>query len=169
MSCTSTAPRMNLQPSMWGPYAWMFLYTIALGYPNNPTQEDKDGVKDLIHSLTRLLPCEMCRHNLTTKLNGPIGARLDEATGCSESLVRYVYDLESAVAQTNGRSMKPFQEVVGGVMSNTYKQPQHMVRASTETTSSSPPNMTALWVLLPVSILLTFLVTWLVTKKKMKK
>ena len=108
----------------------------------------------------------MCRHNLTTKLNGAIGANLDEATGCSETLIRFVYDLESAVAQTNGRSMRPFKDVVGGVMSNTYKQP-HMVRATTTTTSSSP-NLTALWVLLPVSIILTFLVTWLVTKKKMK-
>ena len=170
MSCTSNAPRINIKPAMWGPYAWMFLYTVAFGYPNQPTQEDKASFKSLIHSLPNLLPCEMCRHNLTTKLNGDIGSQLDQAVMCSEKLVKFVYDLESAVAQKNGKPMKTFDEVVRGVMNNTYKQPPQVSRASNDTSDTTKnKQLTLLWILLPFAVVITFVVTWLTTKKVLKK
>lgn len=176
MSCTSSAPRLNLQPTMWGPYAWMFLYTMALGYPNTPSDMDKQAFKDFIYALPNLLPCEMCRHNLSTKLRGELGGnRLDDAVMCSEKLVRYVYDLESAVAQTTGKAMKPFPDVVRSVMSNSYKQASPMgggtiARASTDVNEDMKKRqMTLLWILLPVSVVATFLATWLTTKKIMRK
>jgi hypothetical protein len=158
---------------MWGPYAWMFLYTLALGYPNTPSESDKAAFKNFIHALPNLLPCEMCRHNLATKLSGELGgARMDDAVMCSEKLVRYVYDLESAVAQTTGKAMKPFPQVVRSVMSNTYKQapPPMSARASTEANEEAKKRqVTLLWILLPVAVLITFLATWLATKKILKR
>jgi hypothetical protein len=150
----------------------MFLYTVAFGYPNTPTEQDKESFKSLIHSLPDLLPCEMCRHNLSTKLDGDLGARLDDAVLCSEKLVRYVYDLEAAVAEKNGKPMKPFNEVVRGVMSNTYKQATttHVSRASNESAGGGGTSqLTLLWILLPVAVVVTLVVTWLTTKKILGK
>ena len=169
MACSSSAPRLNLQPSMWGPYAWMFLYTAAMGYPNTPSQQDKDAVKNLFASLTHLLPCELCRHNLTEKLNGPFGGtRLEDAVACSETLTRFVYDLEAAVAAKNGKPIASYDDVKRGVMTNTYKQ-----RAARANTLASPASldtndtksMTALWVLLPIAVAISILVTWGVTRR----
>ena len=30
-------------PEIWGPGAWLFLHTITLNYPTNPTFEDKEN------------------------------------------------------------------------------------------------------------------------------
>jgi len=148
----------------------MFLYTTAMGYPNNPTNEDKDAVKGLVNSMRNLLPCEKCRHNLTSKLNGPLGDQLEEATQCSEKLVRFVYDLESSVAEMNGKTMQSFENVVRGVMTNTYKQPPTAaVRSSITSSQANNANMTALWVLLPLGIVVASLVTWLVTRRVLLK
>ena len=28
-------------PNVWGPYGWKFIHYVTLGYPNNPSNEDK--------------------------------------------------------------------------------------------------------------------------------
>ena len=34
-----------MDPKIWGPSTWLFLHTITLNYPNNPTQQDIDNYK----------------------------------------------------------------------------------------------------------------------------
>ena len=38
-------------PEVWGPGAWLFLHTISLNYPTNPTYEDKENYKTFFTSL----------------------------------------------------------------------------------------------------------------------
>ena len=160
MACTSTAPRTNLLPKVWGKPAWMFLYTVALGYPNQPTPQDKEAGKRLILSLQELLPCDKCRVNFREKMNGELGARLDAAVQCSETFTRYVYDLEAAVATSTGGTVPSFETTRGRVMSNTY------VRPAAFASSASPPKdiSPALWVTLPSAVVATGVITWAVTK-----
>jgi hypothetical protein len=117
---TANAPRKNLLPNVWGKHAWMFLYTVALGYPNNPTQEEKTSAKNLLISLQHLLPCDKCRVNFRTKMNGEFGMRLDQAVQNSETFTHYIYDLESAVASTTGKVMPSYADTQAKLMSNTY-------------------------------------------------
>jgi len=155
MSCQSTAPRVNILPGVWGPQAWGFLYSIALGYPNTPTPAEKQSMKSFMVSMKDVLPCEKCRHNFTAKLDGAFGDRLEAAVACSESLVKYVYDLESAVAETNGKPVCNINDAIKGA-----------VQKNVPTTGT---NLVALWVLLPLGILLAVLATWLVTKNLANK
>jgi len=168
---------MNLKPEFWGPYAWMFLYTIALGYPNTPTEDDRESVKQLFGSFGSLLPCERCRHNFDAKMAGPLGGELEGATSCSETLVKFVYDLESAVAVTNGKTPAPMDTVISKVLSNQYVVPPRGAVASSDvvaggdggSSSSSSSSSPLLWALLPVGIVLASVVTWVVTYKVLKK
>ena len=139
----------------------MFLYTVAIGYPNNPSPHEKNSVKQLLYSLKDLLPCTMCRANFNTKMSGPLGERLDAAVECSETLVQYVYDLESAVAVTNNKTPPDKDVVMNRVMTNTYTP------ASTGVAQSK--DMTVLWVLLLVVVTsMATLITWSVTRKVAK-
>ena len=47
----------NLDPDIWGPPTWIFLHSLAFGYPKNPTKAVKYETKRLIESLKyNLLP-----------------------------------------------------------------------------------------------------------------
>lgn len=174
MSCTKTSPRMNLKPEFWGPYAWMFLYSVALGYPNTPTAQDRASIRQLFSSLGPILPCERCRLNYYEKMDGPLGRQLEAATDCSEKLVKFVYDLESAVAVKNGKTPEDMDTVIRRVMGDTYVKKSNNTSsavASTEEDVGGGKSMpTILWgVVLPIGIILACLVTWLVTYKVLRK
>lgn len=53
----------DYNPKLWGNSGWNFLEYIALGFPNNPTDEDKKQYKALFESLSYTLPCEECKEN----------------------------------------------------------------------------------------------------------
>ena len=53
----------SLQPQIWGPHGWKFIHYVSLGYPENPTINDKNFYKNFYYSLQDVLPCEKCRIN----------------------------------------------------------------------------------------------------------
>ena len=52
-----------MDPEIWGPNAWIFLHTITLNYPNNPTMYDKQNYKNFFVNLHSILPCDWCSKN----------------------------------------------------------------------------------------------------------
>jgi hypothetical protein len=38
-------------PDVWGPHGWKFIHYITLGYPTNPTQEDKTKYANFFNAL----------------------------------------------------------------------------------------------------------------------
>ena len=65
--------KINISPSIWGKHAWIFLHSIALSYPINPTDKEKNEYKDFYYSLRNVLPCETCATHFTQNIkNHPI-------------------------------------------------------------------------------------------------
>lgn len=120
MVCSSNGhpeQRRNLKPQVWGKHAWMFLYAVAMGYPNDPTPADRDAAKDMIESLQYLLPCHSCRQNFVNEMQeNPI----DEALDCSDSFTRYIFRLENIVSARTGGTVRTFDEAIGRVYSDAY-------------------------------------------------
>jgi hypothetical protein len=54
---------IGLTTSAWGPGAWLFLHSITLAYPENPTEQDKERIKAFFLTLGEVLPCRYCREN----------------------------------------------------------------------------------------------------------
>lgn len=54
--------------SIWGPPMWYTLHIISFMYPENPTKTEKDNYYAFFKSLKNILPCKMCRKNLTKNL-----------------------------------------------------------------------------------------------------
>ena len=52
-----------ITPNLWGPHGWKFMHYISLGYPINPTSEDKINYKNFYYSLQDILPCDKCAIN----------------------------------------------------------------------------------------------------------
>jgi len=59
----------NLTPNIWGPELWKSIHSIAYGFPDNPTDEEKAEAKKFISSLPDMLPCKFCQKHFKEKLN----------------------------------------------------------------------------------------------------
>lgn len=69
---------MNIPPAVWGPFFWNTLHLVALGYSANPTYVEKRAAKEFYESLTKLIPCPICREHYTAHLKEmPISSSLD--------------------------------------------------------------------------------------------
>jgi hypothetical protein len=53
----------SFNPELWGSSGWIFLQHVALSYPSNPTNEDKQNYKRFFLSLENILPCQSCSDN----------------------------------------------------------------------------------------------------------
>ena len=70
---------MKLPPSVWGPYFWLTIHTVALAYPKEPSYSDKKSAKEFFESLQFLLPCPLCREHLKDHLRkNPLTPHLDK-------------------------------------------------------------------------------------------
>ena len=49
-----------MNPKIWGPPGWIFLHSIAYGYPNDPTPDEKKAAINFFNSLGHMLPCKTC-------------------------------------------------------------------------------------------------------------
>lgn len=47
----------HINPKIWGPSSWETLYYIIYAYPVNPTDDDKQNMKEYINSYFKVLPC----------------------------------------------------------------------------------------------------------------
>ena len=52
-----------MDPEIWGPHAWIFLHSVTIAYPDNPSAQDKKNYKNFFYSLHNILPCQTCAHN----------------------------------------------------------------------------------------------------------
>ena len=60
---------MNLGPNIWGPHLWKALHMITMGYPNEPSEEDKKNYKSFFENLYLVIPCSICATNYKKHLN----------------------------------------------------------------------------------------------------
>ena len=165
MVCNSAAPRLNLKPYSWGNSSWLFLYSIALTYPNDPTPIERQAARDMLESLQYLLPCEKCRVNFSEKLNGWVGERIDgDALDCSENFMQLIHDLEASVAALNGKTIPSFNDTKRSLMAGKYLRQASAAAAASTSTSTTSGSNTALWITLPLAIAVAIVITWAITR-----
>lgn len=79
----------------WGPDGWRLLHSVARGYPDSPTNQDRLLYKAFYNSLKYILPCIYCRMSLTqytTEL--PL---TDNYLANSRELSRWIYLIHNKV------------------------------------------------------------------------
>lgn len=122
-------------PEVWGPWAWKFLHTITLDYPEYPTDSDRQSYYQYFHSLQYVLPCEKCRMNLKHHLNKyPLN---DEVLSSRNNLVKWGIDLHNVVNHYLGKPMLSYKQALNDI--------KHF---------SQPPRRYAHWIIIIVTVLI---------------
>ena len=159
--------RTNLKPSFWGPSAWKFLYTIAIGYPVDPSSDEKNAASNLLEGLHHLLPCANCRQNVTHELKS---SPYEDALSSKDKFVLYVYNLECSVAKRLGKTYVSYEKRLEQIYKGMPPRPSRATATTSTTTTTTKSGLaTGYWLLIILAVLVvSIVVTWGATYGHMK-
>lgn len=103
-----------MDPNIWGPGAWLYLHSITINYPNNPTELQKKLYKNFFINFSNTIPCVYCKHNFNIHLKKyPI----DNFLNNKKNLVKWLFNIHNL---TNLHLKKPIFSYKQFI--NKYKQ-----------------------------------------------
>ena len=104
-----------MDPTVWGPHAWIFLHSIALAYPSCPSKEDKDKIKNFFTDLENIIPCDKCRSNYKNHITKyPL---TDKILCSKENLVKWSIDIHNSVNKMLGKPELSYEEALNHLFS----------------------------------------------------
>lgn len=100
----------NINPSLWGPSGWKMMHYITLAYPDEPTKEDKENIKNFFMGVKNVLPCENCRIHFAMNLkNSPLN---DNVLSCRYNLINWLNDIHNEVNKRTGKKTYTYDELM---------------------------------------------------------
>ena len=107
---TTNQPLRPPPTTVWGPHGWRFLHYVSLGYPNNPSEEDKINYMNFYQMIKNVLPCSVCSRHYEENYNAmPL---TDEILSSKEKLVEWVITIHNIVNHSTGKRMLPLDEAL---------------------------------------------------------
>ncbi len=93
-----------MKTSIWGPSGWKFLHSIAFSYPDEPTKQQQQEVKNLFTALKYLLPCGDCCMNYSNEV-GEIPVE------SNDKLSRWLVDFHNSVNKRLGKPTYNYDQI----------------------------------------------------------
>jgi hypothetical protein len=94
-----------MSPLFWGFAGWFFIHAIALGYPNDPTDDHKRVYSAFFGLIPSILPCPICgKHFSENMAKNPI--RL----GSKMELFAWTVEMHNFVNESKGRKKLTVEE-----------------------------------------------------------
>tara|TARA_B110001469_G_C9638905_1_gene320888 strand:+ start:458 stop:877 length:420 start_codon:yes stop_codon:yes gene_type:complete len=138
-----------MNAEIWGPHAWMFLHSITLVYPHQPTTEEEQYYYNFFDNLQNILPCEICKSHYKQHL---IDYPLMDNLNSKDSLIRWLINVHNKINIMKGKPEWTYQEVIDHY-DKIYENPYIKLR-----------NNTGLWIFLLLIGL--FICIYYIKKKK---
>ena len=117
---TSKQQNNGMMTKVWGPPGWMFLHSIAFGYPIDPLQFDYNNklipgttsqrYSTMLSSIGHVLPCKYCRASYNQYVN-ELPLNKDVLKNRS-SLTRWLFDIHNKVNAKLGLKQYSFNDHV---------------------------------------------------------
>lgn len=105
-----------ITPDIWGPHAWKFLHYVTLGYPVNPTPEQKEEYKKFFMALSTVLPCSVCANHFAENYKKlPL---TDIILSDREKLVKWLIDIHNIVNAMKNKPVLSYEDAVKQINSN---------------------------------------------------
>lgn len=103
-----------MRPDIWGPPGWFFLHSITLNYPENPTFQDKNNIRNFFNNLSNVLPCDKCKYNYTIHLRERPLTDFDVSS--RNNLIKWLIDIHNLVNISNGKKKYTYDESIKKIM-----------------------------------------------------
>ena len=103
-------------PDVWGPHGWKFIHYITLGYPNNPTDDDKKKYYNFFHNLKFVIPCSICGAHFRENLEKtPI---TEDVLSNKQKLIEWGITMHNHVNQSIGKKTYTYEEGLKEILNN---------------------------------------------------
>ena len=98
-----------MNPKFWGPGAWIFLHSITMNYPKEPSDDDKQAYYNLFKNLENVIPCEKCAYNYSMNIQKyPV----EPALSSRDLLIRWLIKIHNEVNKETGKREYTYDEVI---------------------------------------------------------
>ena len=166
---------MQLGPTIWGPHLWKALHMISVGYPNEPSDEQKKNYRIFFENLYQVIPCSICSNNYKRHLKEL--QITDETMKNRQNLAKWVIDVHNIVNKEHGKTSMNPDDALLLIFNNFDNSHEHFSQTDSQTVPQTVPqhdlqykeesktskNSYALWALL---LILFILVSIAVVYKK---
>jgi hypothetical protein len=103
-------------PSVWGPHGWKFIHYTTLGYPENPTNNEKKNYKKFYELIKYTIPCFLCRENYINHLKKfPLN---DKVLSNRDNLIKWGIDMHNAVNYLHNKKIIPLNDAKDLIIQN---------------------------------------------------
>ena len=98
-----------MEPNIWGKHAWIFLHTVSMNYPDNPSNHDRKNYKDFFENLRYVLPCEVCKKHFSQHIHhNPI----ETALHSKRKLVEWLIEVHNQVNISLNKPTMTYDQVI---------------------------------------------------------
>lgn len=110
-----------ITPEVWGPHGWKFIHYVTLGYPENPTQAQKEKYKAFLVLFKDVLPCSLCANHYGENLQKlPL---TDEIMSSKENLIKWAIDIHNIVNESKNKPIIKYIDARKLIDTNTQCKP----------------------------------------------
>lgn len=102
----------NINPSLWGPHYWKVMHYITIAYPDNPTPQDKEDIKNFFMAMGKVLPCENCRIHYAMNIQKyPL---TNDILSSKYKIINWAKDIHNEVNIRTGKKPLSYEDVIEG-------------------------------------------------------
>jgi FAD-linked sulfhydryl oxidase len=99
-----------MDPKIWGKHTWIFLHSITLNYPDNPTDEEITNHYNFFTNLSNILPCYKCREHY--KLNLKKKKLTKKILKSKELFIKWLIDIHNTVNISNNKNIESYGKIM---------------------------------------------------------
>jgi len=155
-----------MNPELWGPKMWFYMHTVAINYPDTPSNEDTKHYRNFFENIKYTLPCSSCRMNYINHFN-EIPIRLDSKM----ELFNWTVDIHNKVNGLLGKPILSYSEAIA-IYTELYRDPyinNNIEYFQNDTGLVKKKSVTAFIIVIVVLILIIVFLSVLLFKKRGKK
>jgi hypothetical protein len=104
-------------PDVWGPHGWKFIHYVTLGYPFNPTEEEKNKYRFFFYNLDTIIPCAICGNNYSKHLK--MKPLTDEILNNRTKMIEWGIDMHNLVNIEHNKKIISYDEGKEMILQNT--------------------------------------------------
>tara|TARA_B110000977_G_scaffold199640_2_gene287615 strand:+ start:2693 stop:3091 length:399 start_codon:yes stop_codon:yes gene_type:complete len=108
-----------VNPNLWGPHGWKFIHYTALGYPINPSLQQKNNYKFFFTNLQNILPCKLCQDHFSKNIRDlPIDNYLESR----DTLFKWTVDIHNQTNREYNKKIYTYDEAFNLYTKNYYER-----------------------------------------------